>query len=256
MQILQKFDVHHSSVLIAFFFVTLIRGFSYSVVIPPWQAPDESGHLEYAILLSEKGWLPTREDTSPSLQREILSSMKKFQFWKYVRQPEPEQIPVSFSDDPFLARSGTQLGDEAPLYYLFPAIIFALTRVEDILIQLYIMRWFSVILSGVTVVVSSLIARELFSEDRFMIVAIPTFVAFLPMFSFIGASANNDSLTFVVASLLIWQLVRLLRRGVSWRSGLVICILTLLSALSKKTLFAVPLVIVALLICLLSLIHI
>jgi hypothetical protein len=239
------FPSRQLSLLILLLCLSLLRGFLYSVFIPPWQAPDEPGHFEYARLLSEKVWPLTKEDILPSLQREILLSLQEFHFWKYVQQPEPKHIPDSFTDDPFLVRSGTQVGDEPLLYYLFPALIFAVTGPEDIVLQLYIMRWFSVILSSATVVVSYLMASELFSEDRFMILAVPTFITFLPMFTYIGASANNDSLTFLIASLLIWRLVRVLRRGLSWRSGSVICILTLLSVLSKKTFFIVPLVIIA-----------
>jgi hypothetical protein len=72
-------------------------------------------------------------------------------------------------------------------------------------------------------------------------------VACLPMFQFIGASANNDALVTLCSALLIWLLVRMLHEGVSWRSAALVWFLTVLSVLAKKTgLFTVPLAAVAL----------
>jgi len=227
---------------VLFFCLALVRGFSYSVIVPPWQAPDEPGHLEYARLLAKKGRPLSREDISPQLQREILSSMHDFDFWNYVHQPDPGQIPDSFYDDPFLLLSGTQVGDEPPLYYLVPALIFALVLPEHVLLQLYVMRWFSVLLSSLVVVVAYLTADELFHRDRFLVIGVPTFVAFLPMFTFIGASANNDSMAVLLASLFIYCLIRVLKRGFSTRSALVAGLLLVLTLCSKKTtLFTIPL---------------
>jgi 4-amino-4-deoxy-L-arabinose transferase-like glycosyltransferase len=225
----------------------LVSGLSYSLIVPPWQAPDEPGHLEYARLLAEKGRPLTREDISTQLQREILSSMHDYHFWKYVHQPYPAQIPDSFREDPFLVLSGTQVGDEPPLYYLIPALIFALVGPESVLVQLYVMRWFSVLLSSLVVVVAYLTADELFHGDRFLVVGVPMFVSSLPMFTFIGASANNDSMAVLLASLVIYCLVRALKSGVSPRSALLTGLLVLLSVSCKKTtLFTIPLAAIAL----------
>ncbi len=234
------------AVLIALFSLNLARGLFYSILIPPWQAPDEPRHVEYAVQLAGKRWLLGGADSSPDLQRQILRSMKEFDFWRYVGREEPETVPESFFDDPLLKRSGTRFGDESPLYYLIPAFLFTLTGAQDVLVQLYLMRWFSVLLGSATVVVSYLVAEDLFPEDLFMIIAISTFITFLPMFTFIGASANNDILAVLAVSLLLWQVVRVVRSGISWPSLLLICGLTLLSVLAKKTaLFTVPLVVVA-----------
>jgi 4-amino-4-deoxy-L-arabinose transferase-like glycosyltransferase len=238
-----------SRLALAMLFVclSLVRGFFYSVIVPPWQAPDEPGHLEYARLLAEKGLPLAREDISPQLQREILSSMHDFDFWEHVRQPDPEQLPESFRDDPFLVRSGTQVGDEPPLYYLIPALIFTLLRPQSVLLQLYVMRWFSVLLSSLVVVVAYLTADELFHHDRLLVVGVPIFVAFLPMFTFIGASANNDSMAALLASLVIYCLVRALKRGLSPRSAFLVALFVVLSISCKKTtLFTIPLAALAL----------
>lgn len=221
-------------------------GLTFSLVIPPWQAPDEPRHLEYAILLSEKGWLLDQGDLSLDLQRQILSSMREFDFWRRIGREQPEPFPSSFKADPFLLQSGTRLADDSPLYALLPALVFRLLPGDDILLRLYVLRWFSVLLGAATVAIACLVALRLFPQDRFLMVGVPAFVALLPMFAFIGASANNDVLATLISSLLIWQLVRVLHEGPSWRSAVLMGGLVVLSVMAKRTaLFTVPLALVA-----------
>ncbi len=241
----------HAGLIAAWVCLSLAVGLLYSVVIPPWQAPDEPRHLEYAIRLSEKGWPLRSEDLSLDLQREILTSLAKSDFWKFVGREQPDPLPASFAEDPFLIRSGTRLGDKSPLYYFVSALVFRLLPGHDVLFYLYVMRWFSVLLRAATVAVACLVAFQLFPHDRFMMVAVPAFVCLLPMFAFIGASANNDVLATLVASLLIWQVSRVVRNGLTTSSGLTAGGLAVLAALSKVTgAFTLPLVLVAILISL------
>ena len=237
---------HRRGFLIGLFALTLVRGIVYSVIIPPWQAPDEPGHVEYAVLLAEKRRFLNREDSSPELQQQILSSMKEFDFWRHLGGEEPQTIPQSFSQDSSLVLSGTQLGDESPLYYLIPALVFILAGIRDALLQLYILRWFSVVLCSATVAVAYLVAAELFPDERFMRIAVPALVMFLPMFAYMGSAANSDALAILLSSLLFWQLVMLFKNGANWRSVFAVTGLACLAVVAKKTaLFAVPLLLIA-----------
>lgn len=239
-------SLHHRGFLLGLFALTLIRGILYSVVVPPWQAPDEPGHVEYAALLAEKRWLLRREDVSPDLQRQILSSMKEFDFWRHLGRDEPQEIPQSFSQDPSLALSGTQLGDESPLYYLIPALVLVVAGVRDPLLQLYILRWFSAFLSSATVVVCYLAAAELFPEDRFMRIAVAAFAFFLPMFAYMGSAANSDVMAILCSSLVLWQLIVVFKKGASWRSVSALIALVGLAIIAKKTAsFTAPLLLIA-----------
>src|SRR4030042_3532575 len=87
--------------------LSLARGALYSIIVPPWQAPDDPRHLEQAILVSRKGPFLTREDQSLELRTEILSSMRDFDFWARIGREQPEPLPRSFSQHGFLGRSGT-----------------------------------------------------------------------------------------------------------------------------------------------------
>ncbi len=237
---------HRRGFLIGLFALTLVRGILYSVIIPPWQAPDEPGHVEYAALLAEKRRYLNREDSSPALQQQILSSMEEFDFWRQLGGEEPQTMPQSFPQDSSMVLSGTQLGDESPLYYLIPALVFILAGIRETLLQLYILRWFSVVLGSATVAVSYLVAAELFPDDRFMRTAVPAFVLFLPMLAYMGSAANSDALAILVSSLFFWQLVILFKRGADWRSVSAVVSLACLAVVAKKTaLFAAPLLLVA-----------
>ena len=48
--------------LALFLTLALVRGLLYAVATPPWQAPDENGHFEYAWLIAHLERLPTRDD--------------------------------------------------------------------------------------------------------------------------------------------------------------------------------------------------
>jgi hypothetical protein len=236
----------HRTFLACLFIFTLVRGILYSTIIPPWQAPDEPGHVEYAVLLAEKLWVLEPEDSSREVQQRILSSMREFDFWRFLGREKPTSIPGSFSQDPSLIRSGTQLGDESPLYYLIPALVSRLAGIQDILLQLYLLRWFSAVLISATVVVSYVSATELFPDDRFMRLAVAAFVIFLPMFAYMGSAANNDALSILLSSVLFWQLITIFKKGANWRSLATVVGLACLAMVAKKTaLFAAPLLVFA-----------
>lgn len=234
------------SLVLAFVCLSLVRGMLYSMVVPPWQAPDEPRHLEQAILISRKGPFLTRRDLSLEVQQEILSSMRAFDFWTLLGQEQPEPLPQAFAQDRFLVRSGTGISHESPLNALVPAFIFRWLPEGSILSRLYVMRWWSVVLSSATVAVACVIAFDLFAEDRFMRLAVPCFVALLPMFTFIGASAGNDVLAVLLSSLVIWQLLRMLHKPLSLASAICLCTLTILALFAKRTTwFTLPLALVA-----------
>jgi len=246
LQILRSIRTVPLVIVAALVGVSLATGVFYSVIIPPWQAPDEPRHLEYAVRLSEKGWILQPEDLSIDLQRRILQSMRDSDFWRLTGRDQPDPLPASFVEDPLLRRSGTSFGERTPLYAIGPALVFRLLPGDDLVLRLYVMRWFSVGLSAATVAVACLVAFRLFPHDRFMIIAVPAFVVFLPMFAFIGASASSDALAILLVSLLIWELARIMEDGLSWRSAMAVGSLALLSLMAKKTaFFAMPLVLVA-----------
>jgi len=239
----------HWRVVLLFVVLALLRGFVYATIIPPWQSPDEPGHLEYAWLVSQHGALVGPEAISPGFQQRVLESMARFDFWRLARQPMPERPLTSLTDptDPLLSASRPQVGDERPLYYVLVGFLLRLVGTEDVLAMLYIGRAVSVLLFAAAVGVAALIARRLLPTSLFMQVTVPAFFLFLPMLGQMGAAVNSDALGVLTGTLFFATLASVFRDGLTWRRGLAVLAALVLALLSKKTaLFLLPTALLAL----------
>src|SRR3990172_3278888 len=145
--------------------LALIRGVLYASVVPPWQTPDEPKHFEYVALLQDKGRLISHEDADPVLQREIISSMRSYDFWKFGYANGPEATSRSFQD--IWKDSPTQL-HRPPLYYLIVSPFYRLALDMPVDFQLYVVRLVSVLLGVLTVLMVFLAARTIFPRDRLL----------------------------------------------------------------------------------------
>jgi hypothetical protein len=215
--------------------LSLTRGILYSAVTPPWQAPDEPGHFQYAAFLVRYHRFPTRQDVAveEGLQTQVYVSMQESDFW--ARRAHTS-APAALEEE-YRAAVG-----HPPLYYLLGALLLAPFSRCDLVTQLHVLRLGSVLLGTLTVLVAYLTAQALFPEDASWQLAVPAFVAFLPMHTFITSSVNNDSLAELLASLVIYSLLRILRTGLSWRRVVGIACLLASGLFTKRTTaFAIPL---------------
>jgi hypothetical protein len=231
--------------------LSLIRGILYSAVTPPWQAPDEPGHFQYAAFLVRYHHLPSTQDIAAAewLQTQVYVSMQESGFWAR----RAHTLPPPALEEEYRAPVG-----HPPLYYLLSAFLLAPFSRCDLVTQLHILRLGSVLLGTLTVLIAYLTAQALFPEDASWQLAVPAFVAFLPMHTFITSSVNNDSLAELLASLVIYSLLRilrdgpfvglragpptLLRTGLSWRRVVSVACLLASGLLTKRTTtFLIPL---------------
>jgi len=221
-------------VLLLFLALSLVRGVIYSAVIPPWQAPDEPKHFEYVRLVFEKRRPITAADLSPSLQKRIISSMLEYDFWKLgYGKFDPQAPPQTFAE--IWPQSPTMLL-APPLYYLISAPWQFLAS-KDIAMQLYIARLVSVTLGVLVVLVSFLTAKELFPGDISLLIGIPAFVCFLPMYTYVTSSVMNDNLANLLASLILYFMVMIFRRGFTLTRAFMIATIFTLGAFTKRTVF-------------------
>ncbi|MDH7486914.1 MAG: DUF2142 domain-containing protein [Anaerolineae bacterium] len=231
-----------AAVALLIFLGAWAHGILWATVVPPWQAPDEPLHVEYARLLAEKGPFLTPADISPGLQEEILRSLAAHRFWEYLGGLTPDPLPVTFAEagDFWLRHAGTQVTDEPPLYYGLPALFCRL--LPGIERQLWAIRVYSAALSAGVALFGWLTARELWPTRRMLPLAVAAWLGFHPMAAFIGASANNDALVNLGGAALAFTLVRGCRRGWNGRRLLALAGLAVLLPLSKKSgLIALPL---------------
>ena len=201
--------------LLYIFLLGVAHAGAYALLTPVWQAPDEPGHFEAACLLSQLTRPLRADDLSIPLQQSIIASLAANDFWGQVREPSPTPLPASFSADPFLARSGRQVGDEPPLYYLFPALLCrSPLPLEG---QLRLIRLYGAILFGLTGAVAG---WELERWRVWSLRRVPPVMMLLPMPAFIAGSVNNDGLAMLTATAVFVAVMRVQRLGWSWRRGL------------------------------------
>jgi hypothetical protein len=228
--------------------LALLRGLVYAAVIPPWQAPDEHGHFEYAWLVSQHGPGVGPEAISPQLQRAVLASMAEFDFWRFTHQPTPAELPDGFLDpqQALLSKSRPQVGDERPIYYWLVGGLLRALGTPDVLTSLYIGRFVSVALFAAAVGLTAYGARALFPGSIFMEVLPPAFVLSLPMLGQMGSAFHSDALGVLTGTLFFVTLIPVFRDGLTWRRGVAVIGALGLALLSKKTtLFLLPTGVVA-----------
>jgi hypothetical protein len=223
------------------FLVGLLNASLFALATPQWQAPDEPGHYEYACLLGQLRRPLRGHDRSLPLQQAIIANLDRHDFWPHVREPQPDPLPASFTANPFLQRSASQVGDEPFLYYLAPAGICLLPL--PIETQARLMRLLGALLFGLTAAAAAWGWGG--GPQRRPGAAIvrlhPLLIALLPMPAFIAGSVNNDSLAMLSATLVFAAALRLQRLGWTWRRGLSLAALLALALASKKTnLFLLP----------------
>jgi len=229
-----------SGLLVLFVLLSLVRGLLYAALVPPWQAPDEPKHFEYVRLLYEKRRLVGWSDISPSLEREIISSMDKYDYWRsgwFLKQGETFQE--------MWGNTSHKL-EQPPLSYILYAIPLFLSIEQDMALQLYAMRCISIILSILVVTVAFLTTDRLFPNDDFLLIGVVAFIVFLPMHTFMTSSINSDHLAELFTSLLMFLWTLTFRRGLTCFRVIVIAVLVVLGLFAKRTAFvAIPTCIVA-----------
>jgi len=232
------------AILVALAFV---RGLLYATIVPPWQAPDEHAHFEYAALLGELGRVPTQDDISPDLQQRIVKSMFDYDLWRFIKRKPVDAPPVGFLVQGSINRPPAthvvdnrylyypQVNTDPPLYYAAPAVVYAFLRGADTATQLYAMRLVSVSMFVGLILAVVWGTKQLCQDDMVLCMSVPVVVLFHPMLTHMGSVLNNDILATLVVTLLLVVLVITLRDGVSLRRGLVLAVLLGLVLFTKPS---------------------
>jgi hypothetical protein len=227
------------------FAIAALNFICWSLITPPFQAPDEVDHFAYAQSLIERGEEPSRNPDSPlarwssaeSLALEDTSFSTDHQVgdtrppWS-ARQQREYQAQAR-SQRPSAANGGGNETDASygPLYYgaLAPAYLLASASPLD---QLTLMRALSALIGALVVVFAFLLMRELAPARPWLAVLAALLVCYEPMYGFISGTVNNDVGVNAGAAALELLLIRMLRRGITVRSGL----------FTGALLFALPLI--------------
>ena len=231
----------------------LARGLLLVGLIPPWQGPDEPGHLEYALVISERsaalmGWRTgTDADPGTAFQAPIIRSMREHAFFRHTASTVPPTASARFEDVERLGTEVAQRGDETPIGYVPYVAALALFPDGDIAEVLRRLRLVSVALVLVLVWLSWGVAARVLPRR-----AAPAAAALVmagPMVGFAGAVVSPDMAAAVLAAVWLAVIARRMVRDEEvgdseQRSSGAAWMVALLAAAAKRTtLFVLPLMI-------------
>ncbi len=100
-------------------------------------------------------------------------------------------------------------------------------------LALYLIRFVSLCMGAVTVGAVYRSARTLMPGNVGFALLATALTAFNPQFLFISASVSNDTLVNMLAALITWQMLIMLRDGFQTRRSLILALLIALAALTK-----------------------
>ena len=228
-----------------YFLVALFVFFGalYSITTPLFEAGDELWHYPYVQWLARGNGLPVQDPAQKQLWEQeggqpplYYATNAALTFWidtrdlseRLWRNPYAKiGVPLAFGNKNMIVHTAAEN---------FPW--------RGTTLAVHLIRFISVLFSAGTVFLTYKIAREIFLASSLPLLA-ASFVAFNPMFLFISASVNNDSLAALLATAAIFLCVQLVTRGATnWRV-LILGIIVALAILAKVSNLALGIVAMA-----------
>ena len=199
----------------------------WALVTPPFDAPDEPEHFAYAQSFAETGKAPeASQGRRPAYSSRAVLALDAMRIYSHVEAPDgrppwdaraERRWHAAMDRSPGRQDDGggylTSTSTHSPVYYALTIPAYELA--DDPFSQLTLMRLVSALLGAVAAVCAFLTVRELLPRHEWAAVAAGLVVALQPMFAFISGSLNNDAGVNAAAALVIFLLVRGLRRGLS-----------------------------------------
>lgn len=223
-------------ILLAFLILATI----YSIVTPIFEAGDEIWHYPFVQHLATGHGLPVQDPNVETLWKQeggqpplyyVLSALVTF--WIDARDL-PERlwrnpharigIPLDFGNKNMIVHTSAEN---------FPW--------QGTTLAVHLIRFLSIFFSTITVALTYFFALEI-QNDKTLAAYAAAIVAFNPMFLFISASVNNDSLATMLATLALVLLARLVTRGATMRRFAALGIVLGLGALTKVSLLGLCIV--------------
>ncbi len=203
--------------------VAVLSAASWSIVTPPFQAPDEPSHFSYAQILAETGTLP-RSQLDPYSAREtiVLADLDheavRFNQAIGTISTQAQQRRLQRDLHLPLSRVGSGAGvatSQPPLYYALETIPYKLGALGTLLDQLELMRLLSALLAGLAAIFVFLFVREALPQAPYTWTVGGLGMALAPLVGFISGVVNPDALLCTVAAALFYCLARAFRRGLT-----------------------------------------
>ena len=232
----------------ACFLIALVNCAIWTVVVPPFQVPDEISHFAYAQYVAQTGKLPPQQATLQYSPEEYAVLNSLF-FFDTIGRPQMRGIFTSAEDrglrdalarhpSPVGTGGTTSITNQPPLYYVLEAIPYWLSPSHNILFRLELMRLLSALLAACTVLLVFLFLRELLPRAPWAWTVGALALAFQPTFCFLAAGVQGDNLLFLASAATFLMLLRAWRHGLSMRRGVLIGLAIVAGVLGKLTFLA------------------
>jgi 4-amino-4-deoxy-L-arabinose transferase-like glycosyltransferase len=226
--------------------IAFANALTFSLIVPPFQAPDEPEHYAYTEYIAQTGRLPSAAPPATEFSAEEQAALDGLyspltlggENFGRPAWTESEAAHVKA----LLARARSRTGqggltgetDNPPLYYALAVVPYKLAG-GSFLDRLQAMRVFSALLSALTVMFVFFFVREALRSPPWGAPIAALLVALQPQVAFIAGSVNNDNLMFTASAALLWLLARAFRRGLDARLGAAIGAALAVGLLSKLT---------------------
>ncbi len=212
MQTTQTIPTGHRPWLVAILVGYVILAGIYSVITPPFEASDELWHYPMVKYVADHGFgLPRQDPANVGPWRQEGSQPPLYYllgalatFW----------IDTSDMDDVRRINPHADIGAIAPDRNLNMVLHDAEREAfpwSGTVLAVHLVRFLSVGMGLGTVLLTYLLARELFPAQPALALAAAVFTGFNPMFAFISGAINNDNLSNLLASLILLLIARLIK---------------------------------------------
>jgi 4-amino-4-deoxy-L-arabinose transferase-like glycosyltransferase len=217
---MSKYRSHISNglltLIVAIYFVL---GLAYAVETPKWQVPDEPAHYNYVLYLAENYRFPVLQ--MGDYPHQYLEEIKAAKF-----PPHMSIAPIRYESH------------QPPLYYLLAAVLYKATSFLGFEGQFLILRFFSVFLGCLLLLVVYTIVKEIFPDQEFLALTTTALIATVPMHIAMSAAINNDTLAELILATIVWLCIKSLKKGLTQRQVLFLGLLLALALLTKATIYA------------------
>lgn len=246
--------------------VTLVKGVVWSILVPPWHAPDENSHFEYAQIIERYGILHPEPDSWQLAEVGVSWTLAqihpvRFDSKLYLDLSDRTGIleQTRLLDDPAIKRGYVYddgiwfysfrnfTYDHPPLYYLLAGAIQASLEDKSILVRILANRWLSLFLGVITVALAYRAGKEIWRNEAWACF-LATLVSFQPMLTFMTVVINDGALGIAMLSACTVMILRVIRRGWTLKRAGALAILVGLSLLARTSLvILIPLLLLLLL---------
>jgi 4-amino-4-deoxy-L-arabinose transferase-like glycosyltransferase len=231
--------------------VAFANAATWSLITPPFDAPDEVDHFAYGQYLAETGKAASQEEGGrPTWSGEEGVALDGVRLLSYIEQADGRPPWTTLDERRWAEREArlrpnsddgggkTTASTHSPLYYSLLAPAYLAGKGQSVFSRVSAMRLVSALLGAFTAVCVFLLVCELLPRQRFLALAAGLLVAFHPMFSFLSGAINNDMGVNAATALLLFLLVRGLRRGLTMPVAAGIGVTLVAAPLAKATALA------------------